>query len=234
VKTSARTASTGLDELLDDPKALSRLRILRATRRLMAERGLSVTMEQAAEAAGVGRRTLFRYFPTRDVLIAEALASGMERFYQGVEALTLDGGSLDDWLEAVAYEVQRNLRDEGLAMWELTASGDAGLAPELVRVNRARRAARKAGVAGIARAAWMRAGGVGQCPDIVAHACGLIFSAFTTRSMVDDFGVDLDALARCSVRMLAALIHAEVAAAATLPTARDKRASAVSRTTKGR
>jgi AcrR family transcriptional regulator len=43
--------------------------ILEAAAAVIAERGESVTMAEIAEAAGVGRATLYRYFPTRDALL---------------------------------------------------------------------------------------------------------------------------------------------------------------------
>jgi AcrR family transcriptional regulator len=56
--------------------------ILEAATRLLAERG-DATMADVADAAGVGRTTLYRYFPTREDLIeslrAAALAEAAER-----------------------------------------------------------------------------------------------------------------------------------------------------------
>jgi AcrR family transcriptional regulator len=43
--------------------------ILDVAAAVLAERGDSVTMTEIAEAAGVGRATLYRYFPTRDALL---------------------------------------------------------------------------------------------------------------------------------------------------------------------
>ncbi|MGH3259142.1 MAG: helix-turn-helix domain-containing protein, partial [Streptosporangiaceae bacterium] len=43
--------------------------ILDAAAALLAERGESVSMADIAEAAGVGRATVYRYFPTKDALL---------------------------------------------------------------------------------------------------------------------------------------------------------------------
>ncbi len=48
--------------------------ILDATADLLAEGGESPSMNDVAEAAGVARATLYRYFPTRERLL-QALAS---------------------------------------------------------------------------------------------------------------------------------------------------------------
>ncbi len=43
--------------------------ILDAAAAVFAERGEAASMADVAEAAGVGRATLYRYFPSRDVLL---------------------------------------------------------------------------------------------------------------------------------------------------------------------
>jgi AcrR family transcriptional regulator len=55
--------------------------ILEATRRVIAERGPEkFTMSAIAEAAGVSRPTLYRWFPTKDELLAALTAYEEERF----------------------------------------------------------------------------------------------------------------------------------------------------------
>ncbi|MFC5176149.1 TetR/AcrR family transcriptional regulator [Nocardioides taihuensis] len=55
--------------------ARTRELILDAALRLFLERGYDATrMEEVAEAAGVGTSTLYRYFPTKDLLVLEPLA----------------------------------------------------------------------------------------------------------------------------------------------------------------
>ena len=48
--------------------------ILEAAARVLAADGIGASMADVAEAAGVGRTTLYRYFPTREALL-EALAA---------------------------------------------------------------------------------------------------------------------------------------------------------------
>ena len=52
-------------------KARTRSALVEATRQLMGE-GSTPTVEQAAAAAGVGRTTAYRYFPTQDALVHAA------------------------------------------------------------------------------------------------------------------------------------------------------------------
>lgn len=52
----------------------NRDRVLEAARRLFAERGIDVTMREVARHAGVGPATLYRRFPTKQILVDEAFA----------------------------------------------------------------------------------------------------------------------------------------------------------------
>jgi TetR/AcrR family transcriptional regulator, mexCD-oprJ operon repressor len=45
---------------------------------LLAERGEAVSMEEIASSAGVGRATLYRYFPNRDELLKAMAAASVE------------------------------------------------------------------------------------------------------------------------------------------------------------
>jgi AcrR family transcriptional regulator len=68
--------------------ARNRARLLKAVARLVAERGAEhVTMHEVAEAAGVGKGTLFRRFGDRDGLLpalhGEAEAEFHEAFTSG-------------------------------------------------------------------------------------------------------------------------------------------------------
>jgi len=211
-----KTTELQIDELLDDPKALSRLRILRAARQLLVARGVSISMDEVADAAGVGRRTLFRHFATRDLLIAAALSSALDWYNAEIDDIADDEGTLEEWLVGVVRQINRMHQKAGRAVWQLAATADADLPPQLAAVNQRRRRERRMSTNLIAQAAWVRAGGTGPCPAQVVNACALAFSSFTTHSMLDDFGTDLDALAACTAALLGRFLEAEVAAS-TLP-----------------
>ncbi|MBK6012294.1 TetR/AcrR family transcriptional regulator [Streptomyces sp. MBT53] len=63
--------------------ARNRARLLEAAARLVAERGAEhVTMHEVAEAAGVGKGTLFRRFGDRDGLLLALLGEAEAEFHQ--------------------------------------------------------------------------------------------------------------------------------------------------------
>ncbi|MEE2031981.1 TetR/AcrR family transcriptional regulator [Rhodococcus chondri] len=71
-----------------------------ATLALLAEGKLDFTMVDVAARAGVGRRTVYRWWPTQDDLLAEALSAHVRR----VPTAT-DTGSWEHDLRALAYDL---------------------------------------------------------------------------------------------------------------------------------
>jgi len=63
----------------------NRTRIVEAARDLFAEAGLDVTMTDIARRSGVGVATLYRRFPTKESLVAEAFAGQIEECASVVE-----------------------------------------------------------------------------------------------------------------------------------------------------
>jgi AcrR family transcriptional regulator len=55
------------------PRSDARERIIDAAAKLLAESGLGVSTEEIADAAGVARRTVFNYFPTKEDIIRACL-----------------------------------------------------------------------------------------------------------------------------------------------------------------
>lgn len=207
----AEADSETLNTLLDDPKAVVRLRILRAARHLISRHGLSVSMEDIAEAARMGRRTMFRYFSSHEELIAAALSSALDWYDQQIAEVTRADQPLETWLTQLVTRLHNIHRAAGRGLWQLAAADDADLPPRLAAVNKRRRNERRLTTQAIAASAWKRAGGRGSCPPIVTDACALTVSSFATHSMLDDYGRDPASVARCTAALLAALLRTEVA-----------------------
>lgn len=204
---SRRATPQALEAELPDARSTQRLRVLRAARQLIAERGLGVSMEEIADAAGIARRTLFRHVDRRDVLIADALTSSLDWYESAVIESAAADAPFEEWLEALLLSIHRLHQKAGRGLWQLAAASDDDL-PEPVRaVNRRRRARRRQVTKAIAATAWERARGVGPCPPILVEACALTISSFATRSMIDDLGRDARSVAHTSAAMLSALIR---------------------------
>ena len=60
----------------------NRQRILDAAKTLFAERGVDVSVEEIAAAAGVGIGTFYRRFPDRESLVEAVFATKMEQVVQ--------------------------------------------------------------------------------------------------------------------------------------------------------
>jgi AcrR family transcriptional regulator len=67
----------------------TRAAILEAVADLVAQRGSEVSMSDFAEAAGVGRATLYRYFPTRESLIGALFRAALAEARSRLEAASL-------------------------------------------------------------------------------------------------------------------------------------------------
>ncbi|MBP2321040.1 AcrR family transcriptional regulator [Kibdelosporangium banguiense] len=73
-------------------RSRTRQAILSAAASVLAQ-NRAATLPEIAEAAGVGRTTLHRYFPDRDALINAAVADSMAAIEQAVAEARIDDGS---------------------------------------------------------------------------------------------------------------------------------------------
>lgn len=88
-----------------DVARATRTRILDAAFDAVADFGLSrLTMEDVATRATCSRQTLYRYFPTRDDLLAALVLREEERFLEGVRAAFAAAVDLEEGVrEAVVF-----------------------------------------------------------------------------------------------------------------------------------
>src|SRR3954470_22420988 len=114
----------------------NRLRILEAAGTVFAERGLGVTLDDIARAAGVGVGTVYRRFPDKGSLIDALFAQRMESMCDiADEALEIP----DAWEALVFYfekASQLQARDRGLK--ELLSCSTHGGAPVVAAKARLR------------------------------------------------------------------------------------------------
>ena len=179
-------AAESLDtEPADDRRAAVRERIVRGARAELAERGLAVRVEDVAVAAGVSRRTVFRYFETRESLLAAALQDSMRSYGDRVPRPEPDV-ELEEWLRAALVAVHRMNAQHGRVYFELASGADFD--GPLRDIARARRAARAELVHRFTATAWRLAGGPGDPPRWLHDTVAVSLSAFATEALGPDVG----------------------------------------------
>lgn len=196
-------ATESLDtELVDDPRAAVRERIVRGARVELARRGLAVRIEDVADAAGVSRRTVFRYFETRDALLTAALDDSMRSYGDHVPRPEPDV-DLDGWLRTALVAIHRMNAQHGRVYFELASGAD--LDGPLGDIARRRRAARAELVHRFTATAWRVIGADDDPPLWLVDTVAVLLSAFATEALVPDFGRTPD---QVGTSMAIALAHA--------------------------
>lgn len=178
-------APAGQPSLLDEHRRTARERILRAARAVLAERGLAARVEDVAEAAAVSRRTVFRYFETREALVAAALTDSIRSYADHIPRPQRDE-SLAAWLDRALVAIHTMNAQHGRVYFELALAGD--LDGRLGSIAELRRSARADLVRHFADAAWKAGDGRGRPPQWLDDAVAVLLSAFATEALVRDFG----------------------------------------------
>jgi AcrR family transcriptional regulator len=91
--------------------ARNRARVLAAAEELFAEVGVDAQLLDIAKRAGVGAGTVYRHFPTKDVLFAEVLSARMSDLLDQADALSADsspGGAFYTFWALATEQAQRN------------------------------------------------------------------------------------------------------------------------------
>jgi len=202
-------AAESLDtEPVDDPRAAVRERIVRGARVELAERGFAVRVEDVAAAAGVSRRTVFRYFETRESLLAAALQDSMRSYGDHVPRPEPDV-ELEQWLRVALVAVHRMNAQHGRVYFELASGTDFD--GQLGDIARARRAARAELVHRFTDTAWRLAGGTVDPPRWLHDAVAVSLSAFATEALGPDFGRSPEEVGESMALSLAHAVRGAVA-----------------------
>jgi AcrR family transcriptional regulator len=191
--------------LAEEVRDVTRTRILRAAAGVLAERGLDTTMDDVAEAAAMGRRTIFRYFETRDRLIAAVMCDWLRSYSQQIPR-PADGEDVETYLTELLSATHRLNAENGRIYWEIAALGD-GLSDDLRAAAAERLKGRKNFVQGASATLWKMAGGKHRPPGWLVDAFAVHLSAFTTKALSGDFGRSPKEVAEVSTRMLLAALR---------------------------
>jgi AcrR family transcriptional regulator len=109
--------------------ARNRIRLIEAATTLFRERGLEVSVTEIAEAAGVGRATLFRNFASKEDLIAAIVAERMHEACERGRELLVELDSDEALFEFLSELVSRQQLDRAVT----DAIDDTWLAREEIR-----------------------------------------------------------------------------------------------------
>lgn len=89
--------------------------IIAAARTVFAEHGLDAPLDEIARRAGVGNATLYRRFPSRDVLVQSALMGPMAEYVAAAEEALADPDPWAGFRDYLLRLFQLQARDRGLA-----------------------------------------------------------------------------------------------------------------------
>ncbi|MDQ7806482.1 helix-turn-helix domain-containing protein [Amycolatopsis sp. A133] len=103
----------GLPHLLRSDARDNRERILEAARAVFAADGLGVPMREIARRADVGPATLYRHFPTKEALAAEAFGEQMHACYAIVDEGLADPDPWRGFTSVVEQLCALHARDRG-------------------------------------------------------------------------------------------------------------------------
>ena len=191
----------------DEQRSVARSRILRAAREVLHRQGFRSTVDDVASAAGVSRRTVFRYFPTQGQLLATALRELLDEV--GAEIPAAPPGpdeDLHDWLLGTAQRLHHvHAELVGQMFWDLHA-GRPETGPELTEVIDLLVARRTIWGAQIAGRAWASLGRLGEPPTWVVEALTLLLSGFGYEGLAVLDGASPDHTAAVSAEIAIAVL----------------------------
>lgn len=182
--------------------------VLDAVQPLLAAEGVDVTMDQLADAAGIGRRTLFRYFPSKEALVAAAVRHSYDRLLAEVFDAPTDGLGPEDTIGSVLRRTHEVAERMGRAHWQVAADPESH--GELGEAVAARQQARARYVVRFTELLWERAGQDGSPPRWLVDAFGLVESLFAFQALQRDLGRTRAEIVETTTTMMVAALHEAV------------------------
>lgn len=130
VRAASSTPSRGLRaDALDN-----RIRIVEVARETFAAVGLDVTMREIARRAGVGVATLYRRFPTKELLVTEVFADQVATCVAAVDEALTQGDPWRGFCSVIEKACSMQALDRGFTAAFLAALPDAvDFAPSIDR-----------------------------------------------------------------------------------------------------
>jgi TetR/AcrR family transcriptional regulator, mexCD-oprJ operon repressor len=89
-------------EVLRDRTATA---IIDSAATLFAERGEAVSMEEIARSAGIGRATVYRYFPNREELLSAMAAASIQELAARIKAANLESVAVEEAIARLARAI---------------------------------------------------------------------------------------------------------------------------------
>lgn len=196
--------------LADAKRHASTQHVLKEARTFVVARGLDVTMDQIAEAAGVSRSTLFRLFGSRDQVIAESFAAAFDDYGRALTARDEDAG-VGSWLRATCDTAHRMNARFGPGYWELTSRTD--LPAALAALEHKRRISSRQMMARLAEELWRAYGGSGPVPALLTVTVTAHLSAHFTAAVMSDAGRPWQVASEFAVEAITGVLLREAAGA---------------------
>jgi AcrR family transcriptional regulator len=201
------------EESSDNPSAmpyrmLVRAKLVHAARMVAAERGLDMTMEEAAIAAGLSRRTAFRYFPNRFQLIAEAFAEGMDSYRRHVPLEAPDSDP-DEWVAKLCAAVHELNSRVGKLYWDLTFASNVD--EEIQKTIDLHHRHRMQFLKSCTESCWRAYDGRGPAPSWLLDAFAIHLSSFTTVYFTDQLNRSIADVGAATANALQRLLRMAVA-----------------------
>lgn len=179
--------------------------VLDAVQPLLATEGVDVTMDQLAAAAGIGRRTLFRYFPSREDLIAAAVRRSYDQLLEEVFAAPPAGLGPEDTVRSVLARTHEVAERMGRAHWQVAADPESH--GELGEAVAARQQARAEYVQRFTELLWARAGRATSPPRWLVDSFGLVESLFAFQALQRDLGRTSEQIVETTTTLMIAALH---------------------------
>ena len=177
-------AGEGPESLRSELRSVARSRIVLGAAKVISEKGLRATADDIADAAGVGRRTLFRHFSTHGEVLAAGISHVLTEYQSRLPGPPQPNQSLEDWLYATAtalHSLHRELM--GQLFWDIWRPDFPGTPNEVAVMVPTIVEHRRQLASTLAVYAWESAGGGDRPPEWLTDVFVLSGSGFATHAL---------------------------------------------------